>query len=44
MKDRRRLAWWTLVIALLVVLAVGTYQALHHEERRPVQSGAPAAP
>ncbi len=44
MKDRRRLAGWTVVLALLVVLAVGSSQALQLEDRRPVQSGAPAAP
>jgi hypothetical protein len=43
-KGRRRLAWLVWVLALLALLLIGAWRALHHEEPRPVESHTPAAP
>lgn len=42
MKAARRAAWIFLVIAMLIILALGFYRAARHEEPRP--EPAPAAP
>ncbi|MHB1057648.1 MAG: hypothetical protein ACYC0F_07190 [Rhodanobacter sp.] len=41
--NRRRLAWRFLLLALIVILAMGFYLGATHREPRPGDGGSPAA-
>lgn len=43
MKHTRRLAWVTLIVALLVILGMGFFRASMHEEPRPDEGPAASA-
>jgi hypothetical protein len=43
MKLQRRWAFWFLLFALLVMLGIGFYLGVTHQEARPVDTNSPAA-
>lgn len=42
MKRQRRWAFWFLLLALMVILGVGFYLGVTHQEARPVDTSSPA--
>jgi hypothetical protein len=41
--NRRGLAWWFLLLALVAIVAIGFYLGATHQEARPASDSAPAA-
>jgi Ni,Fe-hydrogenase I cytochrome b subunit len=41
--NRRRLAFWVLLLGLIAILATGFYLGATHQARHPGDDGAPAA-
>jgi hypothetical protein len=40
--NRRNLAWWFLLLALVAIIATGFYLSVSHREARPADDGTPA--
>jgi hypothetical protein len=41
--NRRNMAWWFLLLALVAIIAIGFYLGVTHQEARPAGDSAPAA-
>ncbi len=41
--NRRNLAWWFLLLALVAIIAIGFYLNATHREARPASDSTPAA-